>query len=107
MAKKEAKAVKQVKSKAPKKETTASKKRAEKKVKDPNAPKRALAPYIIFTIDRRAGFTKEHPSLNHKEIISGLSKEWNSLSETAKAPYISKAEADKARYTREMEAYKK
>jgi structure-specific recognition protein 1 len=107
MAKKVAKATKQTKPKAPKKETTGTKKRKEKKVKDPNAPKRGLAPYIIFTQARRASLTKENPSLNHKEIISAMSKEWNALSESDKAPYVKKAEIDKARYKREMEAYNK
>lgn len=107
MAKKVAKATKQIKPKVPKKETTGTKKKKQKKEKDPNAPKRGLAPYIIFTQDRRATFTKENPALNHKEIISGMSKEWNALSASEKAPYVKKAEVDKARYKREMEAYTK
>ncbi len=107
MAKKVAKATKQVKPKAPKKETTGTKKRKQKKEKDPNAPKRALAPYIIFTQARRAGIVKENPQLNHKEIISAMSKEWNALSESDKAPYVKKAEVDKARYQKEKEAYVK
>jgi hypothetical protein len=98
------KATKAVK-KAPKKETT--RKRKEKKVKDPNAPKRACSAYIFYSQHRREHLIKEKPSLNHKEVISELSKEWNGLSEADKAPYVKQADADKARYKKESESYNK
>jgi len=101
MSKKGTKVAKQQKAK---KEVT---KRAAKKEKDPNAPKRACSSYIFYTQARRASLVKEQPNLNNKEVISALSKEWNGLSEADKAPYNKKAEADKARYTKEIAAYKK
>lgn len=79
----------------------------EKKVKDPNAPKRACSAFILYSCARRAGIMKEQPSLNHKEVISAISKEWNVLGAAEKEVYNKQAEAEKARYTREMAAYKK
>ncbi len=89
--------------KVAKKET----KRRVKKQKDPNAPKRASSAYILYSSARRASLTKEKPKLDHKQVISELSKEWNALSETDKAPYVKKAEADRQRYLNEMKNYKK
>lgn len=98
------KAPKQPKSvKAPKGE----KKKRAKKEKDPNAPKRGSSAYILYSNSRREALKKEQPSLDHKQIISTLSKEWNGLSESAKAPHVKQAEADKARYNKEKEIYKK
>lgn len=103
MSKKAASKVKATK-KVEKKEVA---KKKEKKVKDPNAPKRGCSAYIFYTQSRRQGLIKEKPSLNHKEIISELSKEWNKLSEKEKAPFVKQAEADKARYKKESDAYNK
>lgn len=89
------------------KKITKSETKKTKKTKDPNAPKHACSAYIIFSQERRASLVKEQPSLNNKEVISALSKEWNALSDTKKAPYAKKAEAEKARYKKEMEAYSK
>lgn len=80
-------------------------KKKSKKTKDPNAPKRACSGYIIFSQDRRASLVKEQPNLDNKEVISALSKEWNSMSDAKKAPYNKKAEADKARYKKEIETF--
>ena len=89
---------------APKKEAKVKK---EKKVKDPNAPKRSLSPYLIYTQDRRAGLLKERPQLGHKDVIAELAKEWRGLTDADKVKYNLKAETDKARYQKEKEAYEK
>lgn len=102
MAKKaQTKATKQVKEK----KVTKEKSKKTKKDKDPNAPKRACSAYIIYTQERRASLVKEQPKLNNREVIIELSNEWKSLSDSKKAPYLKKAEADKARYKKEIEAY--
>lgn len=86
--------------------TIKNKKKKEKKLKDPGMPKRACIAYIFYTQDRRNSLIKEKPDLNNKQIISEMSKEWNSLSEKDKEPYVKKAEADKERYKKEMNMYK-
>ena len=94
--------------KAPKtKATKVVKQKKEKKVKDPNAPKRGCSAFIFYSMHRRAGIMKEQPSLNHKEVISEISKEWNALSEKDRAQFNKQAETDKARYTKEKAAYVK
>lgn len=62
----------------------------EKKVKakkDKDAPKRAISAFFFYNKERRPLLAKEQPSLNNKEIISTMSKEWNALSEEKKTPY--------------------
>lgn len=87
--------------------TKTTKERKKRAKKDPNAPKRACSAYIFYTKHRREPLTKEQPNLDHKQIISTLSKEWNALSESAKAPFNKQAENDKARYKKESASYKK
>jgi len=94
---------KQAKTKQPKEK----KAKKAKKVKDPNAPKRGSSAYILYSNSRREALKKEQPNLDHKQIIQTLSKEWNALSESAKAPFNKQAEAEKARYIKEKEAYSK
>ena len=91
-------ATKSKKEKAPKEK----KERKTRVKKDKNAPKRALSPYFFYMKTRRDVLKKEQPNLDHKQIISTLADEWNKLSESAKAPYVKKSEADKSRYEKEM-----
>ncbi|MCQ2818075.1 MAG: HMG-box domain-containing protein [archaeon] len=75
--------------------------------KDKNAPKRAISAFFFYNQERRPILKKEKPSLSNTEIISEMSKEWKALPEAKKKPYITKAENDKKRYEKEMEAYRK
>jgi len=58
-------------------------------------------------MSRRENLKKEQPSLNHREIISKMSEEWNKLPTTQKEPYVKQAEKDKIRFETEMKAYLK
>ena len=78
-------------------------KRREKK--DSNAPKRALSPFLYYTLDRRPELKKEKPELSHKELLAEMGVEWNKLKEEEKKKYIQKADEDKKRYEREKAAY--
>ena len=44
---------------------------------------------------------------DNKELIKVMGEEWNKLTDDEKKPYVEKAEEDKKRYKREMEAYEK
>lgn len=80
--------------------------RKEKKAKDPNAPKRALTPYFIYTTERRAAAKAEYPHLKPKELVSKMAEEWNGLSEAQKGPYMVKGAAAKESYAQAKKAYK-
>lgn len=77
--------------------------------KDPNAPKRALSAYMFFAKDKREEIIKKNPTL--KSDISRVGKmigeAWAKLSTAEKAPFDKKAAADKARYEKEISAYRK
>ncbi|KZO98409.1 HMG-box [Calocera viscosa TUFC12733] len=75
----------------------------DKKEKDPNAPKRPRAAYILFCADHRAAAKEE--AENNKDIMRVLGDKWKALSDKDKAPYTAKSEKDKQRYEREMKAY--
>eukprot|EP00898_Chlorokybus_atmophyticus_P008929 jgi/Chlat1/9037/Chrsp94S08306 len=79
--------------------------RKDKKKKDPNAPKRPLAPYMFFCKDRREDIKAENPDVSFGEIGKILGQEWSSMSDKEKRPYVQKAEKDKERYTAEMANY--
>ena len=63
--------------------------------------------FFFYNKERRPLLAKEQPSLNNKEIISTMSKEWNALSEEKKKPYNKMAEDDKKRYEDEKAKYEK
>lgn len=77
--------------------------------KDPNAPKRPLSAFIFFSQDKREEIIRKNPELKSKlaEVGKMVGEAWGKLSDAQKKPYETKAVADKARYEREMLAYKK
>jgi hypothetical protein len=95
--------------------------KAEKKTKakkDPNAPKKGLSAFMIFSQENREKTKKENPSATFGiwkpvlwHILLGelgklLGSAWRELSEEEKEPYNKKAQTDKDRYERENLAYK-
>lgn len=77
-----------------------------KKVKDPNAPKRNLSAYFFFMNDQRPKVVKANPDLKVTEVGKKLGELWRAMSDSEKAPYNKKADADKARYEKQKAAYK-
>jgi len=73
--------------------------------KDPNAPKKALAPYMFFCQEQREVVKAENPDITFGEIGKILGAKWKDLSEKEKKPYMKKAENDKKRYQAEIDAY--
>merc|ERR1712057_138238 len=69
-----------------------------KKVKDPNAPKRNLSAYFFFMNDQRPKVVKSNPDLKVTEVGKKLGELWRAMSDSEKAPYVKKADADKIRY---------
>ena len=88
----------------------------EKKLKDPNAPKRGKSAYLFFCNDMRSKVKEElGDDSKATEVTSELGVQWNALKEavekgdkkakTAMTKYTKQAEEDKERYTTEMEGY--
>lgn len=80
-------------------------KRGGKPKKDPNAPKRALSAYMIFSNEQRSTVKEENPTASFGEMGKLLGARWKEMDENAKRPYSEKAEKEKERYEREKAAY--
>jgi hypothetical protein len=91
------------------KENLPKQKRAarEKKLKDPDAPKRPRSSYIWFCGDKRAGVVEEFPEAKATEVSKKLGALWKSKYASAKkrAKWVKKAAEDKERYTEAMKGY--
>lgn len=83
-----------------------SKKKKPKKEKDPNAPKRATTPFMVFSNAVRAEVKKENPQLSFGELGKEIGNRWKALSAEEKAQYEDIATKDKLRYQQELKAYK-
>jgi hypothetical protein len=56
-----------------------------KKVKDPDAPKRAASSYLFFQNDLRQELRKQHPDITSSELMARISKQWASMTPEQKA----------------------
>ena len=95
---------------------TSTKSSTEKKVKDPNKPKRGKSSYLFFCADNREKVKRDLEKIGEDfkatDVTKELGKRWNILKESTKAVAIEKfkkyttlAEEDKERYAKEMEDY--
>lgn len=82
--------------------TKAKKKRVKK---DPNAPKKPMQAYFLFSQDQRAKVKAENPDLGTKDIARQLGQMWKAMSEEDKKPYAAKAAEEKAKYERALAEY--
>ena len=75
--------------------------------KDPNQPKRGKSAFMFFSIETRPKLVKSKPDLAFGEYGKLIGEQWKKLSDAEKKPYSKLAAKDKARYEKEMAAYKK
>eukprot|EP00980_Cylindrotheca_fusiformis_P023858 scaffold11076_cov122-Cylindrotheca_fusiformis.AAC.2 len=73
--------------------------------KDPNAPKRNMSAYFLYSVHARPMVKKENPDASFGDIARLISKQFKELSDKDKKKWEKKAAEDKERYKREMEAY--
>lgn len=78
-----------------------------KQIKDPNAPKRSLSAFFWFCNDERGKVKAVNPEMTVGEIAKELGRRWSDITPEMKNKYEQMAEKDKARYERDMTAYKK
>ncbi|XP_068203422.1 high mobility group protein DSP1-like [Palaemon carinicauda] len=80
--------------------------RGRKAPKDPNKPKRALSAFFFYANDERPRVRAANPDFSVGEVAKELGRQWNELTEGEKHKYEKQAEADRARYDRDMQIYK-
>ena len=76
-----------------------------KKVKDPNAPKRPLSAYMVFSADNRAAVAAELQGQPVTAVAKVLGANWKALTADEKKPFEDRAAELKAEYVLAMEAY--
>jgi hypothetical protein len=75
--------------------------------KDPNAPKKGLGPFFIFSKEMRPTIKAENPDMQATDMGRKLGELFRALTPEVKEKYEKLAKEDKARYTKENEAYLK
>ena len=78
----------------------------EKKLKDPNAPKKPKSAYIFFSNNNRASVKEETGLTSLGDISKELGKRWKSMDAEEKKEYNDMENKDKDRYYNEMKKYK-
>lgn len=76
-----------------------------KKIKDPDAPKRAASSYIFFQNDLRQELRKQHPDITAAEVMARVSKQWAGMTREQKAPYERLQAEAKLKWETEKRAY--
>jgi HMG (high mobility group) box len=74
--------------------------------KDPDAPKRNMSAYFLYSIHIRPTVKEENPEATFGDIARLISEKFKSLSAKERKIWDDKAISDKDRYESQMEAYK-
>jgi len=77
-----------------------------KKVKDPNAPKRAMSSFFHFSHEHRATIKAQNPDFGIQDVAKELGRIWNTMDDESKDKYVQLAQVDKGRYVVAMKEYK-
>ncbi|NP_999708.1 high mobility group protein 1 homolog [Strongylocentrotus purpuratus] len=74
--------------------------------KDPDAPKRNLSAFFIFSGENRAAIKSVHPNWSVGDIAKELAVRWRAMTAGEKIPFDKGAAKDKERYIKAMAEYK-
>jgi hypothetical protein len=80
-------------------------KKKEKKVIDPNAPKKPLSTFIMFSNEFRGQFVESYPKHKQSDIAKMLGAEWKELDDEGQEPYKVAYKLAKDAYDIEFAAY--
>jgi hypothetical protein len=80
-------------------------KKAKKAKKDPNAPKRNMSAYFLYSVANRSDVKTNNPDASFGDIAKIISQQFKALSEKERAKWDAKAVSDKERYQHQMEGY--
>lgn len=100
---KKAKAPAKKKQRAVDDDAPAGKKKRAKK--DPNAPKKALSAFMIFSTDKRAQVLADNPGIAFTDVAKKIGELWKQATADDKAPYEERARQDKERYKNALAEY--
>eukprot|EP00494_Astrolonche_serrata_P001955 UN01961 len=75
-------------------------------MRDENAPQRTRTAYMFFCDKNRNKVVKNNPDSTMVEISALMGKLWSETNEKARAPFVTAMEKSKAKYEKEMDAYR-
>ena len=78
----------------------------EKKIRDPNAPKRPPSAYILFQNEVRDKVRAANPDKPYKEILAVISEQWKKLPDTEKKIYESAYSDAQTTFKKNDDVYK-
>lgn len=79
--------------------------KSKKNKKDPNAPKRNMSAYFLYSVANRSRIKEENSDASFGDIARLISTEFKALATSERAKWDKKAAEDKERYQREMADY--
>jgi len=77
-----------------------------KPMKDPNAPKKPLSAYFLFSQDERLKVKAEFPDFSITEVAKELGRRWASIDPAVKSQYEQRYQESRKQYEQAMTAYK-
>merc|ERR1712127_900302 len=79
--------------------------RKKKKKKDPNAPKRNMSAFFIYSNEVRSQVKTDNPGIKFGDVAKMISTQFKALSPDERKKFDEYAVKDKERYLREKAAY--
>ena len=76
-----------------------------KPMKDPNAPKKPLSSYFLFSHDERIKVRAEYPDYSITEVAKELGRRWAVIDPAVKAQYEQRYQESRKQYQNEVTAY--
>merc|ERR1712018_287430 len=77
-----------------------------KPMKDPNAPKKPLSAYFLFSQEERLKVKAEFPDYSITEVAKELGRRWATIDPTIKQSYEQRYQESRRLYEQAMQAYK-
>merc|ERR1712037_1048742 len=77
-----------------------------KPMKDPNAPKKPLSAYFLFSQEERLKVKAEFPDYSITEVAKELGRRWATIDPTVKQSYEQRYQDSRRLYEQAMQAYK-
>merc|ERR1739844_295504 len=77
-----------------------------KPMKDPNAPKKPLSAYFLFSQEERLKVKAEFPDYSITEMAKELGRRWASIDPTIKQSYEQRYQESRRQYEQALQAYK-
>ena len=84
---------------------TVKKKKRTAAIKDPNAPKKPLTSYFIFSMQMRDTVKKQMPNATSNEIASALGQIWRDMSPEEKKDFVQQHQENVKVYEAQMKDY--